>query len=126
MIKSPLKEEPNIRYRSITLNKEEILERIFQTNPGATVAIRSVDGIHQLLYEPVDATRFSKVTCQEVGRKIADSFIINSTIITHSNSDTMERVASAIRFYFMEKEMPINLLDIISLLKYNHLHKVID
>ncbi len=65
---------------SLVPNKEEILERIFQTNPGATVAIRSVDGIHQLLYEPVDATKFSKVACQEVGRTIADSFIINSTI----------------------------------------------
>ncbi|MGG0410826.1 hypothetical protein [Peribacillus simplex] len=61
-------------------NKEEILDRIFQTNPGATVAIRSVDGIHQLLYEPVDATKFSKVTCEEAGGTMADSFIIHSTI----------------------------------------------
>ncbi|XHU85456.1 nicotianamine synthase [Peribacillus muralis] len=65
---------------SLVPNKEEILERIYETNPDATVAIRSVDGIHQLLYEPVDATKFSKVICQEVGRTIADSFIINSTI----------------------------------------------
>jgi hypothetical protein len=65
---------------SLVPNKEEILERIYQTNPDATVAIRSVDGIHQLLYEPVDATKFSKVACEEVGRTIADSFIINSTI----------------------------------------------
>ncbi|MFD6207045.1 nicotianamine synthase family protein [Peribacillus sp. NPDC060253] len=65
---------------SLVPNKEEILERIFQTNPDATVAIRSVDGIHQLLYEPVDATKFSIVACEEVGRTIADSFIINSTI----------------------------------------------
>ncbi|WP_236712675.1 nicotianamine synthase family protein [Peribacillus muralis] len=65
---------------SLVPNKEEILERIYETNPHATVAIRSVDGIHQLLYEPVDATKFSKVICQEVGRTIADSFIINSTV----------------------------------------------
>lgn len=65
---------------SLVPNKEEIMERIYQTNPDATVAIRSVDGIHQLLYEPVDATKFSKVACEEVGRTIADSFIINSTI----------------------------------------------
>ena len=38
---------------------------------------------------------------------------------------TMERVASAIRFY-LEKDIPINLLDIINLLKYNYLHKVTD
>ncbi|MGE7186797.1 hypothetical protein ACQKKK_23395 [Peribacillus sp. NPDC006672] len=65
---------------SLVPNKEEILERIFQTNPDATVAIRSVEGIHQLLYEPIDATKFRKVVCEEVGRTIADSFIINSTI----------------------------------------------
>ncbi len=64
---------------SLVPDKEEILERIYQSNPDATVAIRSVDGIHQLLYEPVDATKFSKVAW-EVGRTIADSFIINSTI----------------------------------------------
>lgn len=64
---------------SLVPDKEEILERIYQSNPDATVAIRSVHGIHQLLYEPVDATKFSKVAW-EVGRTIADSFIINSTI----------------------------------------------
>ncbi|MGE6376133.1 nicotianamine synthase family protein [Peribacillus muralis] len=65
---------------SLVPNKEEILERIFQTKPEAIVAIRSVDGIHQLLYEPVDATKFRNVKCEEVARTKADSFIINSTI----------------------------------------------
>ncbi|MFD9625236.1 nicotianamine synthase family protein [Peribacillus muralis] len=65
---------------SLVPNKEEILERIYETNPDATVAIRSVDGIHHLLYEPVDATKFRNVRCEEVARTIADSFIINSTI----------------------------------------------
>ena len=65
---------------SLVPNKAEILERIFQTQPEAIVAIRSVDGIHQLLYEPVDATKFRNVRCEEVGRTIADSFIINSTL----------------------------------------------
>ena len=65
---------------SLVPNKEEILECIFQTNPDTTVAIRSVDGIRQLLYEPVDATKFSKVACEEVGRTIADTFTINSNM----------------------------------------------
>ncbi|MFE0505855.1 nicotianamine synthase family protein [Peribacillus butanolivorans] len=66
---------------SLVPNKEDILKQIYETNPKAIVAIRSVDGIHQLLYEQVDATKFHKVACEEVGRTIADSFIINSTIL---------------------------------------------
>lgn len=65
---------------SLVPNKEEIVKRVFETNPKALVAIRSVDGIHQLLYEPVDAKEFQTVSCEEVGRTIADSFIINSTV----------------------------------------------
>jgi hypothetical protein len=44
--------------------------------------------------------------------------ILSSSIqpfITHLNSGTMERVASAIRFYLGKNEIPTNLLDIISL-----------
>ncbi|MCU6602407.1 hypothetical protein OCO53_18225 [Peribacillus frigoritolerans] len=52
------------------------------------------------------------MACEEVGRTIADSFIINSTML---NSGIKERVASAIRFYLGKNEIPINLLDIISL-----------
>ncbi|WP_285765819.1 nicotianamine synthase family protein [Peribacillus sp. SI8-4] len=65
---------------SLVPNKADILKRIYQTQPEAIVAIRSADGIHQLLYEPVDATKFHGVRCEEVARTIADSFIINSTI----------------------------------------------
>ncbi|MGE7661149.1 nicotianamine synthase family protein [Peribacillus sp. NPDC097197] len=65
---------------SLVPNKEEIVRRVFETNPEALVAIRSVDGIHQLLYEPVDATKFQTVSCEEAGRTVADSFIINSTV----------------------------------------------
>ncbi|RSK44046.1 nicotianamine synthase family protein [Bacillus canaveralius] len=65
---------------SLVPNKEKVLKRVYDTNPDALVAIRSVDGIHQLLYESVDATKFQTVNCQEVGRTIANSTIINSTI----------------------------------------------
>jgi hypothetical protein len=65
---------------SLVPNKEEVLKRIYDTNPNALVAIRSVDGIHQLLYEAVDATKYDKVDCKEMGRTVADSFIINSTV----------------------------------------------
>lgn len=65
---------------SLVENKEEVLKQIYKTNPHSLVAIRSADGVHQLLYEQVDAEKFEKVVCKEVGRTIADSFIINSTI----------------------------------------------
>jgi hypothetical protein len=65
---------------SLVPNKEEVVKRIYETNPNAIVAIRSVDGIYQLLYEPVDATVFQNVVCEEIGRTKANSSIINSTI----------------------------------------------
>jgi tRNA A22 N-methylase len=65
---------------SLVPNKEEVVKRIYETNPNAIVAIRSVDGIYQLLYEPVDATIFRNVDCEEIGRTKANSSIINSTI----------------------------------------------
>jgi hypothetical protein len=65
---------------SLVPNKEEVVKRIYKTNPNAMIAIRSVDGIYQLLYEPVDATVFQNVFCEEIGRTKANSAIINSTI----------------------------------------------
>jgi hypothetical protein len=65
---------------SLVPNKEEVVKRIYETNPNAIIAIRSVDGIYQLLYEPVDATVFQHVVCEEIGRTKANSSIINSTI----------------------------------------------
>jgi hypothetical protein len=65
---------------SLVPNKEEVVKRIYETNPNAIVAIRSVDGIYQLLYEPVDATVFRHAVCEEIGRTKANSSIINSTI----------------------------------------------
>jgi hypothetical protein len=65
---------------SLVPNKEEVVKRIYETNPNAIVAIRSVDGIYQLLYEPVDATIFQNVVYEELGRTKANSSIINSTI----------------------------------------------
>jgi hypothetical protein len=65
---------------SLVPNKEEVVKRIYETNPNVIIAIRSVDGIYQLLYEPVDATVFQHVVCEEIGRTKANSSIINSTI----------------------------------------------
>jgi hypothetical protein len=65
---------------SLVPNKKEVVKRIYETNPNAIIAIRSVDGIYQLLYEPVDATVFQHVVCEEIGRTKANSSIINSTI----------------------------------------------
>jgi hypothetical protein len=65
---------------SLVPNKEEVVKRIYETNPNAIIAIRSVDGIYQLLYEPVDATVFQHAVCEEIGRTKANSSIINSTI----------------------------------------------
>lgn len=65
---------------SLVPNKEAVMKRIYETNPEAIVAIRSVDGIHKLLYEPVDAEQYTLVNCKEIGRTKANPFIINSTI----------------------------------------------
>uniref|UniRef100_A0A7U3YFW0 Nicotianamine synthase n=1 Tax=Geobacillus sp. (strain Y4.1MC1) TaxID=581103 RepID=A0A7U3YFW0_GEOS0 len=65
---------------SLVPNKQEVVKRIYETNPNAVVAIRSVDGIYQLLYEPVDEAIFQHIIGKEIGRTKANSSIINSTI----------------------------------------------
>ncbi|OKO88467.1 nicotianamine synthase family protein [Geobacillus proteiniphilus] len=60
-------------------NKEQMVQRIYQTNPCALVVVRSVEGIYQLVDEPVNETAFQHI-CEEIGRTQATPFIFNSTI----------------------------------------------
>ncbi|SFI81478.1 nicotianamine synthase family protein [Thermoflavimicrobium dichotomicum] len=65
---------------SLVPNKQEILKQIHCTNPGAIVAIRTVEGLKQLLYCPVDEKKLIEEGYQIIGRTIANKNIINTTL----------------------------------------------
>ncbi|MFB4162322.1 nicotianamine synthase family protein [Alteribacillus sp. JSM 102045] len=65
---------------SLVPNKEDILQQIKNTNPKAMAAIRSADGLYQLLYDPVQPEVYKKSGYQLIRRTEADSSVINSTL----------------------------------------------
>ncbi|MDM5452319.1 hypothetical protein [Peribacillus simplex] len=88
---------------SLVPNNEEILECIFQTNPDATVVIRSMEAFINYYMSPLIPTKFSKVACEEVRRTIADTFTIIQTCITHLNSDIIG-TSCFLQFVFFIRE----------------------
>lgn len=71
---------PLVFVASLVPNKREVIVQIQRTRPGAVVALRSVDGVRQLLYEAVDEGEVAALGCSFLGRTIADHQIINSTL----------------------------------------------
>ncbi len=65
---------------SLVPNKEDILQQIKNTNPKAMAAIRSADGLYQLLYDPVQPNMYQNCGFQLVSRTEADSSVINTTL----------------------------------------------
>ncbi|MEW9673846.1 nicotianamine synthase family protein [Ammoniphilus sp. 3BR4] len=71
---------PLIFMASLVPNKAEVISRIRLTREDAVLAVRSADGVRELLYEPVDEKELSAMGCTLKGRTYADSKIINSTL----------------------------------------------
>ncbi len=65
---------------SLVPNKEDILQQIKNTNSKAVAAIRSADGLYQLLYDPVQPYIYEKCGFQRVSQTEADSSVINTTL----------------------------------------------
>ncbi|NNU82520.1 nicotianamine synthase [Geobacillus sp. BMUD] len=83
---------------SLVPNKEEVIERVYEINREAIIAIRSVDGIYELLYEPVDVAYFRRAGCQKIGDAKANRSIINSTVfIAYNGLPTSQRPPSITR-----------------------------
>ncbi|MBB6449575.1 hypothetical protein HNR44_001524 [Geomicrobium halophilum] len=65
---------------SLVPNKELIIEQIRRTNPNTIIALRSSEGLHTLLYHPINISIIEQLGYQLIGNTFANSFIINSTL----------------------------------------------
>ncbi|MFB5662437.1 nicotianamine synthase family protein [Alteribacillus sp. HJP-4] len=65
---------------SLVPDKEKIIRRIAQSNADGAIAIRSAEGLHRLLYEPVDPLEYKVAGYNYINATKADSDSINTTI----------------------------------------------
>jgi len=66
---------------SLVINKREVLEQISHTSPDPLVAIRTAEGMKQIMYEAIDESQLNKQGWQIVGRTHPkENLVINSTL----------------------------------------------
>jgi hypothetical protein len=61
--------------------KAQVMQRIRATRPQAVVALRSVEGLCTLLYDPVDETELEAMGCGYLGRAEHNPHTINTTLL---------------------------------------------
>ncbi|WP_139489438.1 nicotianamine synthase family protein [Brevibacillus dissolubilis] len=78
---------PLIFCASLIPDKQQVVEQIQRTrgkradaSRPTILAVRSADGVHTLLYEPVDEREMDSLGARLIGRTWADTRIINSTL----------------------------------------------
>jgi len=72
---------------SLVRNKFEVLERISRTSRDPLVAVRTAEGVRQLMYESVDETELDKRGWRIVGRTCPeDRLFLNSTLFLERGS----------------------------------------
>jgi hypothetical protein len=66
---------------SLVRNKRSVLEQISRTSPDPLVAIRTADGMRQIMYEAIDESQLNKQGWRILGRTCPeDNLVINSTL----------------------------------------------
>ncbi|OBZ12635.1 nicotianamine synthase family protein [Bacillus sp. FJAT-26390] len=66
---------------SLVRNKRAVLERISHTSPDPLVAIRTAEGMSQIMYEAIDESQLDKQGWKILGRTSPeDNLVINSTL----------------------------------------------
>lgn len=65
---------------SLVKPKKSVLAQIRHTQPTAKIAIRSTEGVYQLLYEPVSIWMLNEMGYQVYDRTKANSSMINTTL----------------------------------------------
>ncbi|QNK60310.1 nicotianamine synthase family protein [Paenibacillus sp. PAMC21692] len=71
---------------SLVRNKREVLEQISRTTPQALVAVRTAEGIRQIMYEAIDESLLYRLGWDIIGRTSPDGRqVINSTLFLGRN-----------------------------------------
>jgi len=66
---------------SLVRNKMEVLEQIIQTTSDSVVAVRTAEGIRQIMYEAIDEAHLDKQGWRILGRTCPkENLVINSTL----------------------------------------------
>lgn len=66
---------------SLVRNKRAVLEQICRTSPNPLVAIRTAEGMRQIMYEAIDESQLNKQGWRILGRTCPeDNLVINSTL----------------------------------------------
>lgn len=74
---------------SLVRNKSSVLDRITRTSPGAIVAVRTAEGMKQLMYEAVDESELIRQGWRILDRTLPDEMlVINSTLFLEHNTPT--------------------------------------
>ncbi|SFD52245.1 Nicotianamine synthase protein [Paenibacillus catalpae] len=66
---------------SLVRNKQAVFEQINRTSPSPLVAVRTAEGMKQIMYEAIDETQLQSQGWRILGRTIPDeNLVINSTL----------------------------------------------
>jgi len=71
---------PIVFVASLVGTKEDVMKTVFETRKDAVCAVRTVEGVRTLLYEPVDELNMRNLGYTLIGRTHANEQIINSTL----------------------------------------------
>ncbi|WP_337102106.1 nicotianamine synthase family protein [Paenibacillus sp. YIM B09110] len=72
---------------SLVRNKQAVLEQIRHTSPDSLVAVRTAEGIRQMMYEAIDESKLSQEGWNILGRTRPDqNLVINSTLFLASKA----------------------------------------
>lgn len=71
---------PHVLLASLVPNKGEVIRRIYETSDNPSIAIRSAERLHTLLYDPVDETDPELAKCSLSFRTAYKPDIINTTL----------------------------------------------
>ncbi|SEM82391.1 nicotianamine synthase family protein [Lihuaxuella thermophila] len=71
---------PIVFVASLVQNKESVLQRILSTRSGVLVAVRSSEGVYQLLYDPVSADAIRRSGLRMLAKTTANQHMINTTL----------------------------------------------
>jgi len=73
---------------SLVRNKQAVLEQIRRTSPDSLVAVRTAEGMRQIMYEAIDESELNKQGWRILGRTHPDNnLVINSTLFLDRVND---------------------------------------
>lgn len=69
---------------SLVDGKEAVIERVLDSAPDALLAVRTAEGIYELLYEPLDPGLCERLELERLASTEADERMINTTYLLRS------------------------------------------